>query len=310
MQIEKQILTKYYKGEATEEEKENIHQWLHLSEDNKASFIRERIRFDASVLAGELKPKEQKKSKLIQSLIWCSKIAASAVLIIGSFFFYHNYRIAKMYSTYQSIKVPSGSRTNLILPDGTSVWLNANTTFRYPQIFSKKSREVFLDGEAYFEVRKGDVPFIVKTGKFNIEVLGTQFDVEAYSGKSKFETTLYTGKVKLYDHKATASVYLIPGQTAYLSGRELKVSADTHKNRHRWKDGLIYFEKESFEGIMAMLEKYFSVKIIIKNKKVYQLGYEGKMRISDGIDHALRVLQKDYPFSYERDEENDMIFIN
>lgn len=310
MQIEKQLLTKYFLGQVSEEEKEKIHQWLLDSEDHKASFIRERIRFDASVLAGERKPKAKKRFKLIPSLIWGSKIAASALFILGSFFFYHNYRMAQMCTTYQSIKVPSGSRTNLILSDGTSVWLNANTTFRYPQVFSKKSREVFLDGEAYFDVKKGDAPFIVKTGKYNVEVLGTQFDVEAYSDKSKFETTLYTGKVKLYNFKTTVPVFLLPGQTAYLSGHVLKVSTDTRKSRHGWKDGLIYIENESFEEIMAILEKYFSVRIVIKNKKVYQLGYEGKIRISDGIDHALRVLQKDYPFDYERDEESNVIFIN
>lgn len=124
---------------------------------------------------------------------------------------------------YQCIYVPPGNRTNLLLSDGTNVWLSANTTFRYPMIFSEKNREVTLDGEAYFQVAKDKKPFLIKTDKYAIEVLGTTFNVEAYTGKQTFKTILYEGKVRLTNTRLSEAVGLVPGQTAVLVGQALEV---------------------------------------------------------------------------------------
>ena len=97
-----------------------------------------------------------------------------------------------------TVSVPAGQRTHLTLPDGTTVWLNARTTLSYPTSFNSNERTVFLQGEAYFEVSKNrHKPFIVQTQQYNIEVLGTKFDVEAYPDSKNFETTLMQGSVKV-----------------------------------------------------------------------------------------------------------------
>ena len=98
----------------------------------------------------------------------------------------------------QTITVPAGQRVNLDLPDGSNVWLNAGTTMQYPVSFMTDKREVILDGEAYFEVAHNEKsPFVVHTSTLDVEVLGTKFNVEAYSARKIFETSLMEGRVKV-----------------------------------------------------------------------------------------------------------------
>lgn len=310
MQIDKDILIRYFLGQASEAEKSAIQMWVESDEANRKSFVRERIRFDATVLVDERAILPAKRFYVPAWAVPVLKVAATVLLLIGSIYLYDTYQANRMSQTFQMVHVPPGNRTNIVLPDGTNVWLNANTSLRYPVAFSKKNREIYLDGEAFFEVVKENKPFIVKTDKYNVEVLGTTFDVDAYADKSEFKTTLYEGKVKLYGSQKNESVLLSPGQTAQLVGNTLQVTSTIDTNSYRWKDGLIYIENQSFEEIMELFEKFYDIQIVVKNKAVNELGYRGKLRISDGIDHALKVLQNDFPFAYNRDEEKNIIYIN
>lgn len=310
MNIDHHILIRYFLGQASEEEKEFIHQWIESDEANRTQFIRERIRFDASILIDKPASLEKRRRQIPPFLSWSLKIAASVLLLLGSFYVYDNYRMARLSQTFQCVSVPAGNRTNIQLPDGTNVWLNANTSLRYPMAFSNTNREIQLDGEAYFEVAKDKKPFIVKTDKYDVEVLGTVFNVEAYRSKPQFRTSLYEGKVKIYNSRQPKAVFLSPGQTAELVGKVLQVAPTKEVNSYRWKDGLIYIEDKSFDAIMTLFEKFYDVRIVINNQAVKDLGYRGKLRISDGVDHALRVLQNDFPFEYKRDEERNIIYIN
>lgn len=310
-QIDRHLLVRYFLGQSTEEEKEAIRQWLESDEAHKKYFVRERIRFDASIVGGENEIQSNNRFRIHPILRKSLQIAATILLLVGSTFLYDSYRMEQLSHTFQSVRVPAGNRTNITLPDGTEVWLNANTSLRYPVAFSRNSREVILDGEAYFDVTKSKKPFVVKTDKYNVEVLGTTFDVEAYSGNQVFKTALFTGKVKLYSKNgaATDALYLNPGQTAQQVGNTLQVSATTEINTYRWREGLIYIEDKSFGEIMLVFEKYYNVQINIENNKLKTLGYRGKLRVADGVDHALRVLQNDFPFTYKRDEETNIIYI-
>ena len=310
MRINQDILVRYFLGQASEEEKERIHQWIEADEANRKRFIRERIRFDATILADRPSSRRTKQTRMPAYVRWSLRIAAVVVSLLLIGYVYERQRVSRMARTFQCVHVPAGNRTNLRLSDGTNVWLNANTTLRYPAVFSEREREIQLDGEAYFEVAKGEKPFIVRTDKYCVEVLGTTFDVEAYADETGFRTTLYEGSVQLQAAGASEKVVLHPGETAELVGGNLQVSPTKDKNAYRWKDGLIYIEDQSFEAIMEMFEKFYDVRIVINNPKVKALGYQGKLRIADGIDHALRVLQNDFPFRYKRDEESNTIIIN
>jgi len=311
MEPDRNILTRYFLGECTNDEKESIHQWLESNEAHKQQFIRERIRFDASLVIDEEKIATSRPAVRKNILFTTLKIASAILLLVGSSYLFNLYFDRQTEKITQEINVPPGNRSSLTLPDGTLVWLNSNTTLTYPNIFDKETRSVELDGEAYFEVTKNDKKsFIVKTSKFNVEVLGTTFNVEAYSGKPDFEVGLFTGKVRIFkeQEQVNEEIYLKPGQAASLVNGSLWVSTADFNN-YRWRDGLIIIEDKSFEEIMSMFEKYYGQQIIIENEKVKDLGYRGKLRIGDGIDHALRVLQNDFRFTYKRDEDNNKIYI-
>ena len=211
----------------------------------------------------------------------------------------------------QTITVPAGQRVNIMLPDGSNVWLNARTTLRYPFAFRSDRREVELDGEAYFDVAKDKKhPFIVETSKAKVEVQGTQFNVDAYADRDEFETTLMSGRVKVTSRANPLDRQtLAPDSKVYLEKGRLKVAPVDDYNPYRWKEGLICFRNETFRNIMKDFEKYYGITIHVENEQVLRYFYTGKFRQSDGVDYALRVLQKDILFSYHRDDENHIIFI-
>lgn len=308
MNIDRHILIRYFSNECSEQEKEDVRQWLESDNTHKKQFIHERIRFDASLIVDEEKittPETIKKTKTFNIL----KIASIVLLLIGSGYLFGLYNNRQPTVITQTIHVPVSNRISVTLPDGTLVWLNSNTTLTYPNVFTDKQRIVELNGEAYFDVMKNDQKsFIVKTNKYNIEVLGTTFNIDAYAGKPSFSTALFTGKLKLYRNDEDESLILNQGETAELIDNQLKISR-TETEIYRWRDGLIVIEDKSFVEIMQLFEKYFGHEIIIQNKKVKDLGYHGKLRIADGIEHALRVLQNDFRFSYKRDEDTNCIYI-
>lgn len=308
--MDRNSLIRYFSGEASESEKEALHQWLEEGKQNKDTFIKERICFDATVLL-ENPPRVSKKSFTLHPYIKeTMRIAAAIAVLFLSFSVYDNYQVKQLSKIYQLVSAPAGNRSSILLPDGTHVWINANTTLQYPLAFSKTNREVKLNGEAYFEVVKDSKPFIVKTEKYDVEVLGTTFSVESYAGKENFQTVLYTGKVKLFNAESLTDIFLNPGETAQLVGNSLSVYPTIDVNSYRWKDGLLFIENKAFADIMKLFEKYYNVQIVIENHEVYDLKYQGKLRISDGIDHALRVLQQDYFFKYKREENTNIIYIN
>ncbi|MDR2764708.1 MAG: FecR domain-containing protein [Tannerella sp.] len=312
MKINRDILIRYFLGHCSEAEKEAVRGWLESDGVNRQTFVRERIRFDASVVMSEAGLPLQQPARAQNVALTLLKVAAAILLLIGSSYLFNNYlhrpRLAD--TVVQSFYVPPGNRAFLTLPDSSGVWLNSNSTLRYPVAFDGGIRTVELDGEAYFDVvKRNGQPFVVKTGKYLVEVLGTSFNVDAYAGKPDFSTALFTGKVRLY--RATdedAPCCLDAGEAAVLDGDSLHVSP-IKTNPSRWREGLIVIEDRTFEEIMRMFEKYFDQQIIIGNGRVKTQSYRGKLRIADGVDHALRVLQKDFRFTYKRDEDSNIIHI-
>jgi len=309
MKIDRNILTRYFTGESPEEEKELIHYWLQSDDSNRKQFVRERIRFDASIVVDEDEVLTKRPDSIRRIILNSLKIASAVLLLTGLGYFYAVYRMNTVNHSMQYAYVPSGSRASLTLNEGSTVWLNSKSKLKYPSIFSD-SRVVELDGEGFFEIAKdARKPFIINTDKYSLEVLGTSFNMESYSNSPDFEIALFTGRAKLFKNKGSSdTLYLNAGQTANLIGGKLVVSA-TEYNKYRWKDGIIMIENQSFGDIMLLFEKYFDLQIIIRTDKVKKLGYWGKFRIVDGVDHALRVLQKDYSFTYKREENSNTIYI-
>lgn len=286
---------------------------MEASEENKRIFYKERKLFDALMVHDDQTTNNCISTKRIPKIIrqWL-KIASVIILTLTINYLYQKYKSENEVIAMNTVSVPAGQRTNITLPDGTNVWLNARTTLQYPVTFSQKQRTVFLKGEAYFDVtKKKKTPFIVRTDKYDIEVLGTQFDVDAYPDQTAFETTLMKGSVKVTSqYFPEQTITLKPHHKAYVKDGQLAVTKVNDFTPYRWKEGLICFKDEPFQTIMEDFEKYYGIRIIINNKKVLKYSYNGKFRQADGIDYALRVLQRDIHFKYERANDEEIIYIN
>ena len=313
--MNKDILYKFFEGNASFEEEAAVKQWMEESAENRLAFLKERKLFDAMLLLGNeeiIKNGKKRFSINLSSLrTELIKIAAVIALTLGGSFIYRQMQTEQTPIALQTITVPAGQRINITLADGTNVWLNARTTIQYPITFNEKERLVKLDGEAYFDVTiDKSKPFIVQTNNYNVEVLGTKFDVDSYSETEIFETTLMEGSVRISSlTDANESLMLTPHNKAYLHDGKLRVKPVDDYTPYRWREGLICFKNETFASIMKDFEKYYGINIYITNKQVQKYLYTGKFRQTDGVDYALRVLQKDIKFAYERDDDNHIIYI-
>lgn len=164
-----------------------------------------------------------------------------------------------------TLENPKGRKSKITLPDGTLVNLSYESQLRFPEAFDGKIRQVELVGEAFFEVVKNDsVPFFVKTGAVETEVLGTSFNIRSYREEFRTKVSLVTGKVKIrkkHEHPGHTERYLIPGQQLSYNKNsgEMVVSPFAPENVLAWKDGLILFEDAGFDEFIDQLERWYGV---------------------------------------------------
>lgn len=313
--MERKALHKFFEGNATPEEKKALKKWLDESDDHSNELLKEREFFDAIILSDKNKEgisKPIKKSDTPRTIIRELLKIASIVIImtlVGSYLYTR--KMNEISSTMHTLFVPAGQRANLQLPDGTNVWLNARSTITYPSYFSGDIREVQLDGEAYFEVEHiTRQPFQVHTKDYDIKVLGTKFNVESYADSEDFSTALMEGAVEITDpNSPDISVLLSPNQKVINENGSLAVSQIEDYDIYRWREGLICFKETDFIELMERFEKCYGIRIIVENEKLGNKVFSGKFRISDGIDNALRVLQKEGNYTFERNKDDSVIYI-
>jgi ferric-dicitrate binding protein FerR (iron transport regulator) len=304
--MNRELLYRFFEGKTSIDEEKSIRSWLTESAENKKIFLEERMTYDALLFTSRDVGSKQNRFFSFNPWMISTVAAVALLLIVGGLYLFNNNHYPEQYNT---ILVPPGQRINLILADNSNVWLNANTTLRYPTQFSAKNRTVYLDGEAYFDVSANKKkPFIVKTGQGDVRATGTSFNVEAYSKYNSFETSLFTGNVDIYKNEAKLAS-LTPNEKSTLENNELKVTKITDLDEYLWRKGLIAFNNKKLDEILLTLEKYFDVDIQIDSKNLPHHTYTGKFRQSDGVDYALQVLQKSIHFTYTRDEDTGKIYI-
>ncbi len=308
--MNKELLYRFFEGTATYDEEQQVRQWFEESEHNRTLFMRERKIYDALLLVSPQSSLENKKEVRISLWMVSTAVAVFLLLLVSGLYWMRIRDERSFAAQYHTLQVPAGQRMKLILADNTNVWLNANTVFRYPSTFSKKDRTVYLEGEAYFEVSKNKKkPFIVKTEQGEVRVTGTTFNLEAYSEYKNFVTSLFEGSVDIYQNNAKLAT-LKPNQKGMLQNDRYFISTIDNTDEYLWRNGLIAFNNMKLEDILLELEKYFDIQIEINTKKLPQHRYTGKFRQADGVDYALRVLQKSIHFSYNRDDDKQIIYIN
>lgn len=194
---------------------------------------------------------------------------------------------------YSTVSTLRGNEYHLILEDGTQVWLNAESSIRFPVIFSDKDRRVEVKGEAYFEVAKvASKPFRVNVlaNESEIEVLGTHFNVSAYPEDNKVKTTLLEGSVKI--KKSMESRILRPGDQAVYDKKNIHVSKNVNiEEVTAWKDGLFVFNNTDIKTILQQMSRWYDVEISLNGRDSFTDGFTGKISKSLPLSKFLQVLE-------------------
>lgn len=301
------LLYKYFEGSASKEEVAKIRLWLESSPENMQILLLERKIYDSVLLNNGDKETSIIQNNRSKKIIWeVIKIASVILITTLTSVLYFNINEGGDDVAMQTISVPAGQRLNINLPDGTNVWLNAKTTIKYPVSFNKKERLVEVDGQAYFSVAKDDKkPFIVNTRSGRVQALGTKFDVLDYSDDSIFETMLSEGKVKVDMASAdNQTLILEPNTKAFIRNGKLNKERIEDKSEYEWRNGLLTFRNKSFTEIMKSFEKIYDIKIVIEDSRITNQTLTAKFRIVDGVDYALRVLQREINFQFRHDNED------
>jgi ferric-dicitrate binding protein FerR (iron transport regulator) len=199
-------------------------------------------------------------------------------------------------AVYNRLITPRGGSYMLSLADGSRVWLNAGSSLRFPVSFQDSSRQVYLEGEAYFEVRPGDKPFIVSSGKMHTQVLGTSFNVSAYGDEAFLRTTLVEGKVlvswKVEGEADSQAAVLEPDQQASLDRGEEKLSV-THVDASgytSWVSGRMEFHQESLAQVMKRLSRWYDFEFEFENEAARDLSFSARLDRSSQISEILDML--------------------
>ena len=310
--MDTKLLNKYLAGDALPEEKREVVRWMKESEEHREQLMQMRHIYDATIWNGNLQEKKAENKKIMMRYLWASMKIAAVIAMIAFIIHkeYQEYRFEHS-TEMQMMTVPAGQRASLVLADGTIVWLNSNSTLKYPATgFHAKERKVILEGEGYFEVARDEKhPFIVETEKYNVRVLGTTFNVSAYPDSDLFETSLIEGKVTVYQPDTQHEVMLQPNEKVETIDGKLCKETFTSDHAFLWRIGVYSFKNEPLEAVFKKLEQYYEVRIINKNIEIASRPCMGKFRQKEGIEHVVKVLQKYVGFDYTLDEENNQIII-
>jgi transmembrane sensor len=236
--------------------------------------------------------------------------------------------------SYYEYKTPKGARSEISLPDGSRVWMNAESKLKIPGKNFQSNRKIYLEGEAYFEIKKDlKHPLVVETSDLNIKVVGTSFNVKSYPGEGTIETTLEKGKI-IIENKTSGTIQntsefaLEPNQRATFIKKQGKILLDDIKslqpdinNRKviqreekiifnekvqtskytSWKDGKLIFDNETFESLAVKLERWYDIKIEIEDQALKRIRFTGTFE-NESIEQSLEIMKLTTPIKYSIDK--------
>lgn len=314
--LNEEILAKFLMGECTEDELREVNAWLEESGEN----ARELFRLEEIYHLGRLgdtsntqdiekaekrlfKRLEQEKTKQykVRRMVGWIRYAAVFVgfFLLGTFgyLFYQTYSQPETLlavTTHDKIK-------ELKLPDGTKVWLNKNTTLKYPHEFAGKGRKVYLEGEGYFEVmRNPEKPFVVQSEVMQVRVLGTVFNLKSDKAKMSAVATLLKGEVEVKGNHGEGMIILAPGQKAELNGMTRRlVVKQVDTGIENWHNNEFVFEKADLYTIARTLENSYGVRVILAPNIDVSKTYSGTLKKKESVGAVLNLIKNAIPLEYK-----------
>lgn len=271
--MDDELLIAYFKGEVSDEETQRITEWIEAEIEHQRYYQQLCRLFEMSYWIEDMPEQTEvalpQKAKILpwkHYAISFMKVAAIFVLGFALHFFLNRQTTTTHHELQHQIHVPTGQHVEIMLADGSKVWLNSGSTLTFPSKFNGKKRLVELDGEGFFEVKSDkEHPFIVSTSKYQVKAVGTSFNVYDYQDSPQFEAALLNGKVEVTTNaKKSSAVILTPNQRAALCQGVLKVKPIENTNNYLWRKGILYFNEPLLE-VFDKLQEYYDVEFQIRN---------------------------------------------
>lgn len=302
------LIDKYLAGRCTPEEEKAVHDWLEQVDRQGREWPgwpRDKQKDYLSSLYGDIRDSLREREKPVRRRIfrlYLLRAAASlAILACISLLVYYGTGRPGLEQPpgYVLAETPAGNVREIHLNDGSVVWLNAASSFSYPREFSDGTREVFLEGEAFFSVARDTTrPFIIHTAEMETRVLGTSFNVKAYRDSEDMEVTVVSGEVEVSVPSAGTgkeAILLQPNQMATYTRAEgllNKTSIGDVAPYEEWKEGKLVFNLASMEEVAATLERAFGLNIKIENTAILDCKITGRFSRSQSVDLTIEAICK------------------
>lgn len=318
------------KGNASQEEEEEIFAWIAKDKENEALYFKLKEICDAGMWNTRFKEAnsttewklllerikesshnaKQSNTSTLKLVLSFTKYAAILLLgmLLSFLFFNHPTKNNSVKDPGLIIITGKGERTKTILPDGTKVWINSCSSFSYHK--EGNIRSVDLKGEAYFQVKKDSLhPFIVTSSGFNVKALGTAFIVTGYENSNELSTVLVEGSVCVGTQNQKEHTIIKPGQKATLSSDKRKITVEKVDTElySAWRFGESRFVNLTFEEIAKRLERSHRVTFIFHNQKIKHLVFSGTFFDYESIDTILKVIKINTHMNYTI--EKNIIYI-
>jgi len=314
------LLSRYLRKETTaeedrlveewlEEQKITDHAWMQMSSSKKDEWLSELFTDINKTIA-----KSDRTAGIISQksnfLIIVSGIAATLAIIIGAYLFWHTNHLTGPGSKQISFTVKKDQTKMIQLPDGTRVWVNANSELRYPKTFDGSSREISLKGEAYFDVKPNRLkPFIIHTGNIQTTVLGTAFNIKEDHQLNTVEVTVKRGKVGVANKGKSLGILT--------RDQQLSVNLNTGINSQKkvnadeviaWQSETLLFDDITLEEAVLKLQKKYKVKIWFENESLKKCRFSGSTGKGEKLEKILDIIAHFNHASWKRTSTGIIIY--
>lgn len=325
-----ELILNYLTGSLTSTQIIELHEWIKESANNHEYFIQkyeiwfsslplesnDRYNKDEAFKEFEARLQQQQVNKPPRKSVLYFLFRYSAIVIIVFTLAYYFFTIGRttVQDTFQNISVeaPAGSKTKLYLPDGSLVWLNNGSKITYSQGFGVTNRNIDLNGEGYFEVKKNkNLPFLVTTRTFRVQVLGTVFDCKDYPEDDEAFVSLFQGKVELRSlQKKGLKAILLPGRKAIINKSDGSITfGENMHNKSQWKEDIILFDEETLSKIVKELERSYNAKIRVKNDSLETFRFYGQFNRSEqSLEDVLNALSATGKIKYTIEQNQITIY--
>lgn len=308
-----QLIAAYLNGEISRDEEAELKTWIQADQSNRSFFYSIKDTWDSSKsltvdINTQLLHFYQKQAQAVKSNrrilpLWIKVAAAAAILMVGIFSAqFVPFLKPEPQSMVESFQVPKGSRSQIVLADGTHVNLNSNSKLELDKNFSGNLREVYLEGEAYFEVKSDKYhPFKVHTDKFNIVVTGTKFNISSYREDRNISATLAEGQIKLQT-QTMEEVVLKPGQKISFNQQTMEpvLTKANVESDLAWVNGEFDFRDIPFPDLIRRLERWYDVKLIYDGTAFNTMTYSGRFKNQETIWQVLDALKLTTSIDYTK----------